>query len=450
MSASAEAIEPSLLRELTPLTSEPHPQAFKALTPHGQPVLLKRFSLVTAADWKAYELFEREARALQQLDHPRLPRLLAYGEDSDGIYLISSWIVGISLAEQLELGRRWSEPELLNLARQLLELLVWLHERQPAMIHRDIKPANLIVNTAGELFLIDFGSVLLRVDAGGSTVAGTFGYMAPEQLSGRALPASDLYALGATLIHLLSGTAPAEMPQERLQLRFEPYLSCSDALSRWLRRLLAPIPEDRFASAAQALTALERLGVSQTPAVALAELTLQPPPALVAALIQAHPTGLEIILPESPLGAREFTRWGRRRARAGALLLLGAAVSPVLPIWPLFLLGAVGGGIFDGWRLLRLGARVELGLDAYGLEISFWRGQRRLHQLQIVRADVLSAARVSTKMGQMLELVYLDGFGTRRSCPLAIDADPALAEWLTRQLEIWRSGPEASRPVLGE
>ncbi|HEY9843136.1 MAG TPA: serine/threonine-protein kinase, partial [Candidatus Obscuribacterales bacterium] len=178
------------------------------------------------------ELFEREARMLQSLQHPRIPRLLDFfhEQNPEGVVLtmVMEHIAGPTLAERLDGGWRPPEAEVLEIARQGLELLKWLHGRQPTALHRDIKPSNLIWTDTGELYLIDFGAVKeLFISKGSSTVIGTFGYMAPEQFIGQSVPASDLYGLGATLLHLLAGRAPAEIPQLGLRLDFRPYVSCS-------------------------------------------------------------------------------------------------------------------------------------------------------------------------------------------------------------------------------
>ncbi|MEZ0371658.1 MAG: serine/threonine protein kinase, partial [Candidatus Sericytochromatia bacterium] len=166
---------------------------------------------------------------------------------------------GTSLQTLLEQGWRPSVDEIRDIARQALELLVYLHGLDPPVLHRDIKPANLLRDAQGRISLVDFGAArhgLLRSSS--VTVAGTFGYLAPEQFCGHALPASDLYALGTTLIHLLSCRHPAELPREGLQLRFRDYVQADLDLLDWLELLVDAEPEMRPSSAAQALELLDR------------------------------------------------------------------------------------------------------------------------------------------------------------------------------------------------
>jgi serine/threonine protein kinase len=257
-------LKPSDLQALIPLGQGPGTRVWKGMAADGQLLLLKTFSLADAPNWKAEELFAREAQVLQQLDHPCLPRLLAYGVEDQNSYLIYPFIEGESLQAKLEAGWRPDQAQVLDLIRQLLTTLIWLHDRMPPLVHRDIKPSNLILTPDQQLFLIDFGSVLQHLKPqGGSTVAGTFGYMAPEQLSGRALPASDLYGVGASLIHLLSGKAPGELPQERLWIRFEAYVQLSAPLQRWIKTLIDPVLEERCQNARQALAGLEKALMAQ-------------------------------------------------------------------------------------------------------------------------------------------------------------------------------------------
>lgn len=256
-----------LIRSLTHAAADAPCASYEALdTQSNNRVSFKRLRLGRLTDWKRLELFEREARVLAQLNHPRLPRILAYHQvdtpEGSEAYLVSEWIEGISLAEKLAAGWNPDEPELLQLAEQALWLLAYLHTYHPPVIHRDLKPGNLILGPGHQLYLIDFGGVqelLYPVGGGGSTVIGTFGYMAPEQFAGRALPASDLYALGACLVHLLSGRAPVDLPQRQLQLAFQGYVVASPGFVRWLTGMTQPAIEARFADASSALAALYEL-----------------------------------------------------------------------------------------------------------------------------------------------------------------------------------------------
>lgn len=230
---------------------------------HGQPVALKALSLRHMQDWKVLELFEREARVLSHLHHRGIPRYLNHFQvdtpDNRCFYLVQELATGQSLAALVERGWHGNEAEIRHLATQVLEILIYLHGLAPPVIHRDIKPENLIRRQDGQIYLVDFGSVkdtyrdtLLR----SGTVVGTYGYMAPEQFRGQAVPATDLYGLGTTLLFLLTGQSPAELPQQRLKLDFRAQVHTSPSLTNWLERMVEPVVEDRFASAREALSAL--------------------------------------------------------------------------------------------------------------------------------------------------------------------------------------------------
>lgn len=226
----------------------------------GTAVVIKELRFAQLEDWKAYELFQREVRVLQQLSHPAIPRCLnSFEVDNAGdtcFYLVLERVPGQSLAERLAAGWRPDEAAVRRLALAVLEVLSYLHSLAPPVIHRDLKPSNLVLD--GErVYLVDFGAVqdALRPE-GSSTVIGTFGYMAPEQLTGRAVPQSDLYALGGTLVHLLSGRSPAELPQRELKLDFGAYVHVTPAFRSWLETLLEPAFERRYPSADAARAAL--------------------------------------------------------------------------------------------------------------------------------------------------------------------------------------------------
>jgi Serine/threonine protein kinase len=140
---------------------------------------------------------------------------------------------------------------------KFLENLNYLHQLHPPVLHRDIKPSNLIWGEDHHIYLIDLGSVQIQPRTPGSsfTVVGTFGYTPIEQFGGLAIPASDLYSLGATLIHLLTGIPPAELPQENFKMKFNGDI-LDPAFKNWLETLIEPAVESRFSSAQIALYAL--------------------------------------------------------------------------------------------------------------------------------------------------------------------------------------------------
>jgi hypothetical protein len=231
----------------------------------GRIVALKELSLKGLSDWKKLELFEREAQVLKGLDHPAIPDYLDYFQvdtlDNRYFYIAQELAEGDSLAALVAAGERFEEAEVRRIARAVLETLTYLHGLNPPIIHRDIKPQNIIRREDGQIFVVDFGAVQTvyrDTVAFGSTVVGTYGYMAPEQFRGQAYPTTDLYGLGATLLNLLTHQSPGDLPQTRLKIQFREAVTVSDTFADWLEGLVEPLVEDRFESAAIALMALDR------------------------------------------------------------------------------------------------------------------------------------------------------------------------------------------------
>jgi ankyrin repeat protein len=230
----------------------------------GQQVALKALSVRQMGDWKVLELFEREARILEQLNHPAIPRYLDYFEvdtpEDRAFYIAQELAEGKSFADLVEIGWRTNEDGVRRIATQILEILVYLHSLKPPVVHRDIKPQNLIWGQNAKIFLVDFGAVqdtYRSTFAKASTIIGTYGYMAPEQFLGQAVPATDLYGLGATILFLLTHRSPSDLPQERLKISFRSRIQVSERFADWLEKMLEPDVEDRFSSAKEALAALQ-------------------------------------------------------------------------------------------------------------------------------------------------------------------------------------------------
>jgi|GEM_PF-5343100 len=258
----------------------PHSRVYLARSPEGRDVALKELLFAQVPGPQEVDAFEREARILQALAHPRIPRLLGHFQEGQGaslrLYMASEYIAGETLLERLG-HHTFTEKEAQDIARQVLELLVYLHGRKPQVLHRDLKPANLIRRPDGTLVLVDFGSAreAARGAMVGSTLVGTFGYMPLEQFGGTADATSDLYALGATLVHLLGRTPPAEhfLPDQGLDLS---HLE-APTLRPWLRKLTALRPADRYATAVLARQALDALHPRGQPVQPTVEVPLESP-----------------------------------------------------------------------------------------------------------------------------------------------------------------------------
>ncbi len=267
-----EFVSESLLHEHYKLIHPLQQQAGKATwlaedVQTQQGVIVKILDLGTMPDWDALRLFEREVQVLQNLNHPRIPQVLDQFQTSDPPrqFIVLSEIKGQSLSQQLEQHGPLTESQAKSLAQQVLEILVYLQSFSPAIIHRDIKPDNLLLKSETaerdkQVSLIDFGAVK-DISATQHTVVGTFGYLAPEQLTGQAGPASDLYALGVTLYVALSGLGAEALPREGLRIQLPKDLKLSRAFANWLQDLIAPELSLRFKTAVQALEALNSLKV---------------------------------------------------------------------------------------------------------------------------------------------------------------------------------------------
>ncbi|MFW9257872.1 serine/threonine protein kinase [Nostoc sp. CALU 546] len=225
-------------------------------------VVVKLLAFGGTVQWDDLKLFEREAQILKQLNHPRIPRYIDYFCIDDRTLwfaLIQEYIPGESLKDKLAVGKRFTEKRARKIAVEVLNILMYLHELNPGVLHRDIKPSNLIWGDDNRVYLVDFGAVQDKAAREGVTftVVGTYGYAPMEQFGGRAVAASDLYALGATLIHLLTGTSPSDLPQQDLRLQFTDRVNLSPSFVSWLQKLIEPAPEQRFSSAREALNVLK-------------------------------------------------------------------------------------------------------------------------------------------------------------------------------------------------
>ncbi|WP_017718693.1 protein kinase domain-containing protein [Kamptonema formosum] len=249
---------------------------------------------------KAIELFYQEAVRLDELGkHPQIPSLLAHFEQNGWLYLVQEWVEGQTLSQELKQSGVFSEQQIWDLLLDLLPVLQYVHDRQ--VIHRDIKPANIMrrspppsANVGGanrsQFVLIDFGIAKLFSDtalAQTGTIIGTPDYMAPEQTRGKAVPASDLYSLGLTCIHLLTGLSPSilyDLENDRWAWRdYLPTTGLGELasqtrrvrLSKVVDKLLQNAVSRRYPSAAEVL---KDMNPQAKPAAAHTAATQQSPP----------------------------------------------------------------------------------------------------------------------------------------------------------------------------
>ena len=263
--------------------------------------VIKQLAPKLPGNWalkKAMELFQKEATRLQQLgEHSQIPTLLAYFEQDNYLYLVQQFIDGQNLSKELQFRRRrvgkqtrlYAETEIRQILLDLLPVLKYIHER--GVIHRDIKPQNIIRRKKdGRLALIDFGSskqLTARVQIKAGTSIGSHGYCPIEQIrDGVAFPGSDLFSLGATCFHLLTGMSPFKLWTENgynWVNDWRQYLShpIDERLASVLEKLLKKDIKQRYQSAEQAFNDL-----SPKPLESVAATSPKPP-------IFSSPSGLQ-------------------------------------------------------------------------------------------------------------------------------------------------------------
>ncbi len=214
---------------------------------------------------KAKNLFYQEAEHLDSLGkHPQIPRLLASFQQEKNFYLIQELIEGQTLFELFAQAGEFTGTQIQELLTKLLPVLKFIHEQN--IIHRDIKPGNIILRTTDKLpFLIDFGIAKIMATAGKTqvgTVIGTMDYMPPEQTYGKVFPASDLYSLGVTCLHLLTGERAIDMfdvvEEKWLWQQYLPAgQQVSDRLTQVLNKLISRKLNERYQSAQEVIDDLQ-------------------------------------------------------------------------------------------------------------------------------------------------------------------------------------------------
>lgn len=235
------------------------------LTRQNAPVAIKELLPSRMKRWKDLDMFHRECSTLQALSHPGIPEYFedfvieGEGDAPPRLFLVQEFVEGKSLQDRLDAGETFDEVRTRELLTQLLKILDYLHTLNPPVIHRDIKPANLMLKPDGQLVLIDFGAVreAITFDGVGSTIVGTFGYMPPEQYAGKSVAATDLFAVGATCVQLLTGKPPSELFEGLHQFKIPADLPVTLGFEHILLKLTEPELERRFQAATDVLEQLE-------------------------------------------------------------------------------------------------------------------------------------------------------------------------------------------------
>lgn len=211
---------------------------------------------------EAIERFEFEANVLQHLKHPRIPRVYDHFKDEGRNYLAMDFVRGEDLEELLKRDGKLPEERVLAYADQICDVLDYLHTN--GLIYRDMKPSNIMIEPDGGIKMIDFGIAKLFQKSERGTQIGTPGYAPPEQYQGIATAESDIYALGATLHHALTGRDP----RDEAPFSFPPVTDLAPLVSRRtadaIARALQMKPEGRFSSVLEFRTALRPLPSTPT------------------------------------------------------------------------------------------------------------------------------------------------------------------------------------------
>jgi serine/threonine-protein kinase len=250
---------------------------------------------------EALDRFNSEAELLQQLSHPRIPRIYSHFKDEGRHYLTMDFVRGEDLEQVVDRDGPQPEARVLQWADQICDVLSFLHGK--GLIYRDMKPSNVMIERSdGGVKLVDFGITKLFKPTERGTQIGTPGYAPPEQYQGLATPASDIYALGATLHHLLTGRDPTE----QMPFDFPPARALNPAVSQRtsaaLEKALQKVARDRFQSIDEFWNALipDRAtqpaqvrvvpATTQLPTAAAAKVGTTPAAASVPATPSAQPT----------------------------------------------------------------------------------------------------------------------------------------------------------------
>ena len=225
----------------------------------------------------ARRLFKTEAETLNTLGvHNQIPRLMAYFEEDEKFYLVQEYIEGHTLSKELVSGEAWSEDKVVDLLKDCLGILVFIHGE--SVIHRDVKPDNLIRRQSdNKLVLVDFGTVkeviAEQTQLVPATVAvGTRGYMPTEQARGKPRTTSDIYALGVIAIQALTGVHPTQLQEDdNGEIVWKDKAQCSPKLEEIVAKMTRYHFKERHQSAAEAIAALNSL--SETPAKSVTPVT---------------------------------------------------------------------------------------------------------------------------------------------------------------------------------
>lgn len=204
-----------------------------------------------------------EVEILKKLNHPHLPSIIDVIDRDDSFLIVMDYVEGKNLESLLRHGGAQEPDRVIEWAKQLCDVLGYLHSRKPPIIYRDMKPSNVMLKPDGNVMLLDFGTAREYKDysVADTTCLGTRGYAAPEQFGGRGQSdaRTDIYSLGATIYHLLTGHSPADPPYEIKPLGYWNPAFSGTGLEKLVSKCTRQNPEERYQSCAELMYALEHV-----------------------------------------------------------------------------------------------------------------------------------------------------------------------------------------------
>ena len=339
---------------------------------------------------QAIEYFHREADTLAQLTHPAIPAIFDRFGEGNCHYLVMDFVEGVNLEQEIAgLGGRLPESRVIEIGRELCDVLTYLHGFSPPIIYRDMKPGNVILGPDGRITLIDFGIARIFSPQGKATLIGTPGFAPPEQYSGQVDERSDLYGLAATLHYILTGRDPEKHPPFSCPPVLSEKPDASPFLAQAIDQALAYKAEERPKSAeAFKDMFLYGRGLSAAPSPSSSQAATQ--------ILEPLPEPVEEPLTVAP--PQKKRRWGRMVAALVFLLLMtggayGLLTSPELlqgnPIAQL--------GEKIPWQQLEtwLPESRRAGFRAFVADLP-WEREKRLRTLRADPLELVSLSLVNT------------------------------------------------------
>ncbi|ACB52529.1 serine/threonine protein kinase [Crocosphaera subtropica ATCC 51142] len=278
-------------------------------------VVIKQYQFAKMGNWNSYRAHQSEIKVLRSLNLASIPRYLDSFETPNGFCLVQEY----KQAQSLEQVKELTPPEIKQVALNVLEILIYLQKQNPPIIHGDIKPDNILIdqNNGLKIYLVNFGLAKIGSSELGMsrTLRGTVGFMPPEEMFNHQLTtASDLYSVGATVVCLLTNTPSQKINQliapHSYQLHYQHLLThIHPRFRRWLRKMTAPKPSDRFTNALTAYQALEPLSIE-------GKATLLPRwPILHQYSLKSLVLGISILVALALVGMTGFMYWQGRTVR---------------------------------------------------------------------------------------------------------------------------------------